>query len=318
MKTEILSGEKKNLAIAGKLLKNSELVAFPTETVYGLGARISDEKAIRKVFQIKGRPPDNPLIVHISKLDSIAKVAEEIPADFFRLQERFFPGPLTVILKKHKGLSFLITGGRDSVAIRMPHHPVAEKLISLVGEPLAAPSANLSGRPSPTLASHVFEDFNQYIPLILDGGPCRWGLESTVVSLLSETPHLLRPGVITSEEIEEVLQKKVQRSSEQLAPGMKYRHYAPKAAIYTFDTLDTLLSHLQTPMERLILGKDLPVSHHTLNSRDLYYHFRMADAKGYKEICIFLDPQIKKQEALMNRIFKASYDPCYKTSFSLL
>lgn len=223
---------------AGKLLKSGELVAFPTETVYGLGANALDTQAAAKIYSAKGRPSDNPLIVHIAEMESLALITKEIPKAAVKLAEKFWPGPLTMVLKKSDAVPYGTTGGLDTVAVRMPSHPIALEMIRQGGGYVAAPSANTSGRPSPTLASHVADDMNGIIPLILDGGPVGIGIESTIVDLTEEIPTILRPGFITKEMLEEVvgtvqMDQGLSENSKTppKAPGMKYRHYAPRAEL---------------------------------------------------------------------------------------
>lgn len=219
---------------AAKLIKNGELVAFPTETVYGLGGNALLPEASKMIYAVKGRPSDNPLIVHLYEWDEIYNVA--VPNDAAKtLYEAFCPGPLTMILPKLPAVPDETTGGRNTVAIRFPIHPMARDLIRLAGVPIAAPSANVSKHVSPTDASHVFTDLNGRIPLILDGGPCDVGIESTIVDLTGETPTVLRPGKITKEEIAAVLGSAENfhgNIKEALAPGMKYKHYSPSKPCY--------------------------------------------------------------------------------------
>lgn len=222
---------------AGQILKEGGLVAFPTETVYGLGANALDEEAAAKVYAAKGRPSDNPLIVHIADMESLAGIARQVPEAAHKLAEAFWPGPLTMIFPKKEAVPCGTTGGLATVAVRMPSDEIARAVIRSGGGYIAAPSANTSGRPSPTLAAHVKEDMDGKIPLILDGGPVQIGLESTIVDLTEEIPVILRPGYITLEMIKGVLgEAKMDQgllSEDPLvhprAPGMKYRHYAPRA-----------------------------------------------------------------------------------------
>ena len=223
---------------AGELLKAGELVAFPTETVYGLGANALDEKAAAKIYAAKGRPSDNPLIVHIADMEKLENITEEIPEAAVKLAERFWPGPLTMVMKKSAVVPLGTTGGLSTVAVRMPSHPIALEMIRHGGGYIAAPSANTSGRPSPTLASHVADDMDGIIPMILDGGPVGIGIESTIVDLTEEIPTILRPGFITKEMLEEVVGEvqidkglEADAKTPPKAPGMKYRHYAPKAEL---------------------------------------------------------------------------------------
>lgn len=223
---------------AGQLLKSGALVAFPTETVYGLGANALDSEAAAKIYAAKGRPSDNPLIVHIADMESLGLITEEIPKAAIKLAERFWPGPLTMVMKKSDAVPYGTTGGLDTVAVRMPSHPIALEVIRHGGGYIAAPSANTSGRPSPTLASHVADDLGGVIPMILDGGAVGIGIESTIVDLTEDVPTILRPGFITKEMLQEVVgEVRVDRGlladskTPPKAPGMKYRHYAPKAEL---------------------------------------------------------------------------------------
>ncbi|MCI9428138.1 MAG: threonylcarbamoyl-AMP synthase [Eubacterium sp.] len=228
---------------AAKIIKTGGLVAFPTETVYGLGANACDPNASKKIYEAKGRPSDNPLIVHIAEFEDMYQIAEDVPAKAKLLSNAFWPGPLTIIVKKGKAVPYETTGGLDTVAVRMPAHKTALALIRESGCLIAAPSANKSGRPSPTLAAHVKEDLNGRIPLILDGGEVGIGIESTIVDLTEETPMILRPGYITADMLAEkigtvwtdpaILTKDT--SARPKAPGMKYRHYAPKADLIVIE-----------------------------------------------------------------------------------
>ena len=223
---------------AGALLKEGALVAFPTETVYGLGANALDSEAAAKIYAAKGRPSDNPLIVHIADMDALPLITAEIPEAAKKLAAKFWPGPLTMVMKKSEVVPYGTTGGLDTVAVRMPAHPIALEMIRHGGGYIAAPSANTSGRPSPTLASHVADDMDGIVPLILDGGAVGIGIESTIVDLTDEIPTILRPGFITKEMLQEVvgevqIDKGLDADSKTppKAPGMKYRHYAPKAEL---------------------------------------------------------------------------------------
>ena len=205
--TTITKASDESIRKASEILKNGGLVAFPTETVYGLGADALSPEAARKIYEAKGRPSDNPLIVHIADVESVYKIAETIPDKAVMLMEAFWPGPLTLILKKNKIVPDGTTGGLDTVAIRMPAHPVAESLIKMSGVYIAAPSANISGRPSPTLAEHVIEDMDGRIDMIIDGGAVGIGIESTIVDMTEDIPVILRPGYITKKMLEEIVGK---------------------------------------------------------------------------------------------------------------
>lgn len=223
---------------AGEILKSGGLVAFPTETVYGLGGDALNPEASAKIYAAKGRPSDNPLIVHIADMEALKVLASEVPEKAKLLADRFWPGPLTMIMPKSDAVPYATTGGLDTVAIRMPSHPTAYELIRSSGVYIAAPSANTSGRPSPTTAQHVYEDLNGRIDMIIDSGKVDIGLESTIVDLTGEIPTILRPGYITRAMLEEVvgpvtIDKAILAEHEDpnlrpKAPGMKYKHYAPK------------------------------------------------------------------------------------------
>ena len=224
---------------AAELIRGGWPVAFPTETVYGLGADAMRADAARRIYEAKGRPSDNPLIIHIADMAALEQIVSEVPEQAKQLAEAFWPGPLTMILPKAPEVPYETTGGLDTVAVRMPSHPVAAAVIRAGGGFIAAPSANASGRPSPTLAEHVYEDLAGRIPLILDGGEVGLGIESTIVDLSVPVPVVLRPGSITREMLSEVigeiaLDPGITGSDENVrpkAPGMKYRHYAPKAEL---------------------------------------------------------------------------------------
>lgn len=224
---------------AGNIIRNGGLVAFPTETVYGLGGDALNPESSRKIYAAKGRPSDNPLIIHIAGWTSIKKICIDIPDEAKQLADTFWPGPLTMILKKSSVVPYETTGGLDTVAVRMPDHPVAAALIKAAGGYIAAPSANLSGRPSPTAAAHVIEDMDGRIDMILDGGDVGIGLESTIVDLTEKNPVILRPGYVTQEMLNRVLGRVdvdvtlMDKDTGQApkAPGMKYRHYAPKGSM---------------------------------------------------------------------------------------
>lgn len=238
MKTQLLN--ENQIAIAAEIIKKGGLVALPTETVYGLGADALNGEAVASIFAAKGRPMDNPLIVHISDISQLYPLVREFPEKAKRLAEKYWPGPLTMIMKKSDIIPNEVSAGLDTVAIRFPSHPVAQKLITLSKTPIAAPSANISGHPSPTSFEHVKADMFGKIDAIIDGGACSVGLESTVITLAGEKPRLLRPGGITLEQLESVIgEVEVDRAvfdkpndNEKVAsPGMKYKHYAPNAKV---------------------------------------------------------------------------------------
>ncbi len=239
MNTQLLPATDASLALAAQLLADGQLVAFPTETVYGLGANAFDKNAVLGIFAAKRRPNDNPLIVHIHdrrELDSIC----EVTPDAIRLMDAFWPGPLTIILPRKDAVPREVSAGLDTVAVRMPSHPVAAALLKACGLPIAAPSANRSGKPSPTTAQHVMDDMDGRIPLILDGGACDVGLESTVISLVGERPCILRPGGVTKDMLEGVIGpvdvagsvlRPLEKGEKALSPGMMYKHYSPDGQV---------------------------------------------------------------------------------------
>ena len=232
---------------AAQILREGGLVAFPTETVYGLGGNALDEKASEKIYAAKGRPSDNPLIAHVSCIEEVEPLVSRIPEAGRRLMEAYWPGPLTLIFPKSKQVPYATTGGLETVAIRMPSDPVAQRLIALAGVPVAAPSANTSGRPSPTTAQHVWDDLAGRIDMIIDGGPVGIGLESTIVDVSGPVPTVLRPGAVTMEMLEDTLGKvaidpailgPMAEGERPKAPGMKYKHYAPKCRTCLFDSAE--------------------------------------------------------------------------------
>lgn len=226
--------------IAAQIIKDGGLAAFPTETVYGLGADALNGKAVAEIFKAKGRPMDNPLIVHISDISQVYGIVRDFPEKAQALANKYWPGPLTMIMKKKDIIPDEVSAGLDTVAVRFPSHPIAQRLISLAGTPIAAPSANLSGKPSPTEFSHVVEDLSGKVGAIIDGGSCNVGVESTVITLATDTPRLLRPGGITLEQLREVIGEvdvdkavfaKPDDNAPVASPGMKYKHYAPKTRV---------------------------------------------------------------------------------------
>jgi L-threonylcarbamoyladenylate synthase len=225
---------------AGKIIKAGGIVAFPTETVYGLGADAQNPAAVEKIFKAKGRPQDNPLIAHICDIKWVDRLCIDVPKKAYLLMEKFWPGPLTIILKRSRLIPDTVTCCLDTVGIRMPSHPVALAFIEASGTPIAAPSANISGRPSPTSFSHTYEDMNGRADMIISGGDCSVGVESTIIDMTSAPPRLLRPGGITLEalrnilgdiKVDECIKRSLRNDEVARAPGMKYRHYAPKAKV---------------------------------------------------------------------------------------
>jgi len=343
METKIwkIRGEGTDLAKlseAAELLKAGEVIAFPTETVYGLGANALDEKAVEKIFLAKGRPGDNPLIVHICSVDNVRQLASDIPEKAIKIMEVFWPGPLTLVLPKAEIIPDIVTAGLDTVGIRFPSHPVAIKLIELAKCPIAAPSANLSGKPSPTTAEHVWQDLNGKIAGIVDGGKANVGVESTVLDVTGSVPVILRPGGITREQLESVIgEVKLDAVLHDLdavprAPGMKYTHYSPEADVYilkgsTREKVDKIMNILESSKGKGIgimasqeligaLPKDLPEnvltkvlgSEHDLETitANLFDTLRWFDQKKVEVIYGESFPDNNIGAALMNRLIKAA------------
>lgn len=267
MNTLVLCAEDKNIESAYELLNSGEVVAVPTETVYGLAANGLNVSAVRKIFEAKGRPQDNPLILHISSINMLSDIAEYIPSLALRLAEEFWPGPLTMIFPKKTVIPCETCGGLDTVAVRMPNNSFTLSLIEKCGFPLAAPSANTSGLPSPTSAKYVYEDMKGKIPLIIDGGECKFGVESTVITFENEkTIRILRPGGVTAEMLREYADviiddgvlMKIDPDKKVLSPGMKYKHYSPKAEVFilsgTTERIEAFLSERNNSVKIAYLG----------------------------------------------------------------
>lgn len=283
--------DEEGICRAGEILKRGGLVAFPTETVYGLGANALDEDAAARIYAAKGRPSDNPLIVHIADWEAIEKIAVDIPGEAKLLADAFWPGPLTMVLKKSDAVPYTTTGGLSTVAVRMPNHEVARALIRAGGGYVAAPSANTSGRPSPTKAAHVAQDMDGVIDMIIDGGDSGIGLESTIIDLTEGTPTILRPGYINQQMLSEVLGR-VETDQALLsedsnirpkAPGMKYRHYAPKAELIIVEGEEQKVrkrinelaaEHLTDGKKAGVIGTDESL---------LYYHSGIVKSIGSRE-----------------------------------
>lgn len=343
MRTKLMPLSQESLELAKTLLLDDQVVAFPTETVYGLGAGCFSKKGIKTIYEVKGRPSDNPLIVHVAPGYDVFNVVRYFPREAKLLAEAFWPGPLTMVLPKNPSIPDEVTGGLDTVAIRMPSHPGAMALLNYIQIPLVAPSANLSGRPSPTKAAHVLEDLRGRIPLILDGGDCQVGLESTIIDLTGRHPAVLRPGMIHEKMLREVLpeldtsEKRVAGKDVPKAPGMKYRHYAPKGRVVIGD-FERALSRpfVQAALEAgeriALLGPDLwlglvkegltlseeekksglPIllslgdgSSAQMSAR-LFERLREADEKGATLIYALDAPKGEAYGAFRNRLYKAA------------
>lgn len=300
-------------------IKNGEVVAFPTETVYGLGADAFNVEAIKKTFSTKGRPVDNPLIVHISDLEQLSTLAADIPTEAVKLADAFWPGPLTMILPKKPSVPDIVTAALPTVAVRMPNHPIALEIISKTG-PLTAPSANRSGKPSPTRPAHIKNDYGDEL-MFVDGGISEIGIESTVLDLTPDNPTILRPGVITAQMIEDIIGKPVGTTegfthgdNTPKSPGTKYTHYKPKADVSwierpyrEFTKNGYYIFHTGVdaePSERVFLYN----GNYIKLAKNLYDHFRDADYKGTSNIYIETFPENIRRSvapALYNRISKS-------------
>jgi L-threonylcarbamoyladenylate synthase len=327
-----LSTSSPQIKQAAQLLRINEVVAFPTETVYGLGGNATSTAAVEKIFEAKGRPGDNPLIVHISGQNQLEHLVQRVPEVARKLMTAFWPGPLTLIFQaKEHAVSERVTAGLSTIAVRMPDHPVALALISESGIPLAAPSANLSGRPSPTTANHVWDDLNGRIAGIVDGGPTGVGLESTVVDCTETVPTILRPGGITKEQLEAVIGKinvdpgLKEQSEAPKSPGMKYTHYAPRAPLYIVDGSPQFLQEL-VKLERMgekrvgIIATDETINEYEADlvlscgaranlssvANRLYDTLRRFDEENIDIIYSEVFPEEGVGEAIMNRLEKAA------------
>ena len=311
---------------AAEALKNDKTVIFPTETVYGLGANGLSEEAISKIYKAKGRPADNPLILHLSKLEDILKYTY-FPHNFYEKIETLIPGPITFVLKRKNNVPDMITAGRDTVAIRIPAHPIANKLIELSGLPIAAPSANLSGRPSPTHPDHVIEDMVNRVDYIISSGKLDFGIESTILNLTEKVPTLLRPGPIPPDKLKKIFGEIYipefiygkKEADVAIAPGMKYRHYAPESNVVIFDHLDKVPENYFKNSFFLILkskeklAQDLNLKYEVISSDENFYEFavnlfymlRKYDKK-YKNILVQSIEDKGIGIAVMNRLRKAS------------
>ncbi|HPO05729.1 MAG TPA: L-threonylcarbamoyladenylate synthase [Candidatus Gracilibacteria bacterium] len=306
LKINPVSPEINQLEIAADILQKGGLVAFPTETVYGLGANALNEKAVAQIFLAKGRPQDNPLIVHIADKNDLYQLSSNVSDKALLLVDKFWPGPLTLILKKTEIVPDIITAGLDCVAIRMPSHPIALALIKEAKIPLAAPSANLSGKPSPTDAQHVIDDLYHKIDLIIDGGEVEIGIESTVLDLTTDIPQILRPGKITKQDLEEIIGKVTENTSskETRSPGMKYRHYSPQARVFIVNNEQEIQAFREKYPQQKIQILNYPDE--IKMARQMFSDFRKSDQAGYD---IILVQSIKAEGlglAIMNRLKKAS------------
>lgn len=299
----MIAPSKAELVRAAEVLRAGGLVAFPTETVYGLGANALDESAVRRIYEAKGRPSTSPLIVHVADLQMAAQVVAEWPEPARKLAARFWPGPLTLILEKQPKMPALVTAGLDTVGVRMPSHPVAIELIRLAGVPVAAPSANRFTEISPTTAEHVRRGLGSLVDCVLDAGPCEVGIESTVLSLARGQPLLLRPGMVSQRQVEEVIgpvapAPKPAPGTGHISPGLHRRHYAPKTALYLLDSGQAL----PEGRGKLLTLSDEPASF----AARLYSELHAADGEGWEWIAIRKPPATSEWAGILDRLTRAS------------
>ncbi|MDE6470496.1 MAG: threonylcarbamoyl-AMP synthase [Eubacterium sp.] len=327
MQTKILSTSEYDIALAGEIIAKGGLVAFPTETVYGLGANALDDDAVKSIYVAKGRPSDNPLIVHVSDKADIAPLVKEITPKAQALIDEFFPAPLTIILPKSKKIGNAVSGGLDTVAVRMPENETARRLIKSAGCPVAAPSANTSGLPSPTRAKYVIEDMSGKIDAIIDGGDCEFGVESTVITLATEVPTILRPGAVTQEMIEQVIGRVdiaravlegMKNDEVAASPGMKYKHYAPKARVMIVDADKTAYENfvnLQKDAFALCFEEDnITIPKVTFGkenddlsqAKELFDALRQLDEMGAKKVYARIPNTKGVGMAVYNRLIRAA------------
>ena len=335
MKTELLKiespQETDKLRRAAEVLRRGGLCGIPTETVYGLAANALDEEAVRKIFAAKGRPQDHPLIVHIASMEELPALLREIPPEAKALAAAFWPGPLTIILPKADCIPDAVSCGLPTVAIRMPSHPIANAIIRAAGVPLAAPSANTSGKPSPTTAAHVLHDMDGRIDMIVDGGACSVGVESTVVTLCAKRPRLLRPGGVTLEMLRDVLGDvdvdkavlgELTSGEKPSSPGMKYKHYSPDADVKlvrgslasfaryakSFPTTQTMIlcfdgEEQAFDCETITLGAAADARTH---AQRIFRALREADERGFRTVLVHCPDDRGVDLAVLNRLLRAA------------
>ncbi len=334
MKTVVLKIDPENvetvkIKLAGDVVRKGGLVVFPTETVYGLGADATNDDACKRIYKAKGRPQDNPLIVHISSMEDLYRVSKKVPESAKPFIERLWPGPLTVIVEKSDVISEVASAGLPTIGVRMPAHPIAQELIKAAGVPIAAPSANLSGRPSPTKAEHVIEDLNGKVDLIIDGGDTMFGIESTIIDFTKEKPVLLRPGPLYPEqllEIGKVIISDIARGDfyqeKPLSPGMKYRHYAPEKPLILIEnrrkvrevidkykkvillcTEEDAVEYNDVVEDAIILGS---LKEPFVIAKNIFHALRVCDKKEGDVIIALGFPERGILFSVMNRLRKAA------------
>ncbi len=327
--TKLLSSGIADVEYAAELIKKGEVVGMPTETVYGLAADAENEEAVRKIFSAKGRPADNPLIVHLASVDNMEKYVCNVPALAYKIAEKFCPGPITMILPKRDNIPYTTSGGLETVGIRIPFHKTARQLIELSGKAIAAPSANLSGSPSPTTARHVMDDMNGRIPAIIDGGACGVGVESTVISFENDGIRILRPGYVSAEELsafnvpvftDKGIVEPVAEGERVLSPGMKYKHYSPKANVTivcgNYDSFCKYVEgHKGSGVCAMLFDSDKPCEN-VINMRygdtseeqaaRLFAALRSADEQGISQLYVRCPSRSGVGLAVYNRLLRAA------------
>lgn len=325
------SAQKEEIEEIASLIKEGEAVAIPTETVYGIAADCFNEEAVSKIFEAKGRPSDNPLIVHIADTNELYSLVTEVPEKALRLAEKYWPGPLTIILPKKECVSDKVSGGLPTVAVRMPSHPVARAIIKEAGVPLAAPSANISGFPSPTSPSYVIDDMKGRLPAIVDGGECDFGIESTVVTLATDIPMLLRPGAVTHAQLTEILGEvsihsavlnPLEEGKAAASPGMKYKHYSPSAKLVILNgTREEFVEFIRNNLHFADYAlcfegeqKDIPIPSVTFGKENdpfsqakrLFDAFRELDTLGAKKVLVRSPSREGVGLGVCNRLYRAA------------
>lgn len=319
IKIDPASPDEAAMREAAECIKRGGLVAFPTETVYGLGADSFNSEAVKKIYIAKGRPSDNPLISHIAGFDEVASLAREVPEDAKKLMDAYWGGPLTIILKRKSNVPDIISAGLDTVSVRMPSHSIANMLIRLSGTPIAAPSANLSGSPSPTTFEHCRADLDGRCDMIIDGGACSIGVESTVVDMTGEVPVILRPGAVTLEDIVSVCGKGVfggEYADAPKCPGMKYVHYSPDAEVFAVSDMDSFTVPEGDSVGVITYEKYRHKAKHcrflsagesdTDYAARLFYLLRKADEDGIKTVYATLPENKGMGTAIRNRLLKSA------------
>lgn len=330
--TRMLLATNGNIEYCAELIKKGELVGMPTETVYGLACNALDENAVSKIFRVKGRPQDNPLIVHVASFEQVLPLVKNVPDITKALADKFWGGPLTIIFEKSNLVPYMLTAGLESIAIRIPSHKIALDLINKSGLPIAAPSANTSGKPSPTTSLHVKDDLNGKIPAILEGGECEYGLESTVIKIDDETHiTLLRPGAVTVQMLREVVPnveidigvlEEINAPETALSPGMKYMHYAPKTNVVIIDSdFNKFLNFIKKQADKSVgalvfTGEEeqMPVpcisygaeNDHLLQAKMLFKSLRAVDSLNVKTIYARMPNKHGIGLAIYNRLIKAA------------